>query len=391
VYLAAVWLASLEAVAEMAAARGDEGLAREATALARRGRETLNSRYWLPAEGHHAFGLLRGGGTNPALTVWPATAASFGLLDAAPARRTLSSIATPAMTADWGVRMLAADHPLYAPTHYNMGAVWPFVSGFAAWAHYRYERPWAGFPLVDALARMAFDWARGRHPELMSGAFYRPLDTAVPQQFFATSMLVTPVMSGLLGWEPDAPHGRARLAPALPPAWDRVTVERLRCGASRLDVTLEQEPGALIVRLSAAGPQLTVDLAPQVPPGARDVRAGAADASAGPVRVTVGAQPVTVKVTWRGGLVPAPVLADLQPGQSSTGARITDFAREGEAWRIDVAGVPGRSVEVDLHGVPVRPEGADVVERRNHVTRVRIVLPDGPGAWTTRRVWLAEE
>jgi hypothetical protein len=376
----------------MAEARGNAALARQATTMARRGRETLDTRYWLPAEGHHAFGLLRGGGTNPALTVWPATAASFGLLDPARARRTLASIATPAMTTDWGVRMLAADHPLYAPTHYNMGAVWPFVSGFAAWAHYRYERPWAGFPLVDALARAAFDWARGRHPELLSGAFYRPLDTAVPHQFFATSMLVTPVMSGMLGWEPDAPRGRARLSPALPPAWDRVTVERLRCGATRLDVAVEQSPGAMTVRLSATGPPIEVDLAPQVPPGARDVRVETAGHRLDPpTRVRVGPDPVIVSVTWRGGLVPAALLADLQPGQASTGARITDFAREGEAWRLDVAGVPGSRVEVDLHGVPVRPEGADLVARRGHVTRVGVVLPEGPGTWTARSVRLVGE
>jgi hypothetical protein len=90
-----------------------------------------------------------------------------------------------------------------------MGAVWPFVTGFVALGHYRYARPWAGYPLVDALGAMAFDWARGRHPELLSGAYYRPLDTAVPQQFFATSMLVSPVVYGLLGFEPDAPAGCA--------------------------------------------------------------------------------------------------------------------------------------------------------------------------------------
>ena len=440
IYLAAVWLASLEATSEMAAARGEATVAREAADLARRGRETLNTRYWLPAERHHAFGLLRGGGTNPALTVWPATAASLGLLDAEPARQTLAQIAAPAMTTDWGVRMLAADHRLYAPTHYNMGAVWPFVSGFAAWAHYRYERPWAGFPIVDALARMTFDWARGRHPELLSGAFYRPLDTAVPHQFFATSMLVTPVMSGVVGWTPDAPRGRARLAPALPPSWDRVTVQRLRCGDARLDATIEQVPGALTVRLVASGPPLAVQVDPLLPPGSCDVRVStgggvsrtSVDAgvgigsgpagsprsegpghdrvrpgistrgtarqrctggpSPGAVRewITVGAQPVTVRITWRGGLVPAPVLTDLQPGQPSTGARITDFSWRDGAWWLTVAGAPGSAAEIDLHGVPVTTSGADLVERRGTVTRIRVTLPDADGPWSAREVTLTE-
>jgi hypothetical protein len=169
-------------------------------------------------------------------------------------------------------------------------------------------------------------------------------------------------------------------------------VERLRCGATRLDVAVEQSPGAMTVRLSATGPPIEVDLAPQVPPGARDVRVETAGHRLDPpTRVRVGPDPVIVSVTWRGGLVPAALLADLQPGQASTGARITDFAREGEAWRLDVAGVPGSRVEVDLHGVPVRPEGADLVARRGHVTRVGVVLPEGPGTWTARSVRLVGE
>ncbi len=129
------------------------------------------------------------------------------------------------------------------------------------------------YPLVDALARMAFDWARGRHPELLSGAYYRPLDTAVPHQFFATSMLVSPIAYGLLGWEPDAPAGRARLAPQLPPQWEKVRVSGLRAGAARLDAAIEQGPGRLSLRLEPRAGRLSVDVRPHLPPGARDVAA----------------------------------------------------------------------------------------------------------------------
>ena len=102
-----------------------------------------------------------------------------------------------------------------------MGTVWPFVTGFAAWAQYRYRRPWAGFHLMDAVRQMTFDWSLGRHGELFSGTFYQPLDQTVPHQFFATSMLATPLLRGVFGWEPDAPRGRARLAPQLPPTGRR--------------------------------------------------------------------------------------------------------------------------------------------------------------------------
>ena len=152
--------------------------------------------------GLNAFDGIAAGVTHHAIDDVGACIASGsfrtdGMIVAPCSMRTLAAIASHRLTADWGARMLATDHSLYDPLHYNMGAVWPFVTGFVAWGHYRYERPWAAFPLVDALARLTFDFARGRHPELLSGAFYRPLDTAVPHQFFATSMFVTPLMRGL--------------------------------------------------------------------------------------------------------------------------------------------------------------------------------------------------
>ena len=174
VYLAAVWTRAAGAMAEMAAARGEASLAGQARAIEAKARASIESRYWIEAASHHAFGVLRSGRTNDTLTVWPATAAAFSLFEPSHGRRTLGALAGHALTADWGARMLTTASPLYDPTHYNMGAVWPFVTGFVALGHYQYERPWSGYPLVDALARMAFDWARGRHPELLSGRVLPP-------------------------------------------------------------------------------------------------------------------------------------------------------------------------------------------------------------------------
>jgi hypothetical protein len=106
--------------------------------------------------------------------------------------------------------------------------------------------------------------------------------------------------------------------------------------------------------------------------------------------ITVAAQPVTVRITWRGGLVPAPLLTDLQPGQPSTGARITDFRWRDGAWWLTVAGAPGSAAEIDLHGVPVTTSGSDLVERRGNVTRIRVSLPEASGPWSSREVKLTE-
>jgi glycogen debranching enzyme len=264
-----VWLEALRAIRDLAEARGRDGLASDAAARYRLGHGTLNERYWREEDGHHAFALLTNGGTNDNLTVWPATALTFGLLDEPRARRTLMKLATDSVAADWGARILSTASPIYDPLGYNSGAVWPFVTGFTVLGQYRYRRPWSGFPLLDALAQMTFDWSRGRHPELLSGSYYRPLDTAVPQQFFATSMLAAGAFGGMLGWEPDAPRGRARLAPQLPPDWRVVRAGGLKVGDATVQVLVQRGPGALALQLRAGGGEPTISLEVSIPPGAQ--------------------------------------------------------------------------------------------------------------------------
>lgn len=393
IYLAAVWIGALGAVREMAAFMGEGDLAAQASNLFEKAHLTLNRDYWREREGYHAFGILQSGGTNDNLTVWPATAAAFGLLERRRAAATLRKLATDAISSDWGAHMLSTESSLYDPLHYNMGAVWPFVTGFVSWGQYRCRRPWSGYPLIDALAQMTFDWARGRHPELLSGEYYRPLDEAVPHQFFATSMLVTPLTMGSLGWEPDAPNGRARLAPQLPPQWKRVAVRNLRVGETSIDAGFATVAGRFTATLEPRGPPLTLEVAIAVPPGASDVTsetpAASFDEDAYVVSLRLADERVTVDLRWRGGLQVVPPTSALVPGQSSEGLRVLDFEYTDGEWRLTVEGTSGRTYRVALHGEPVsRVAGAELVGREGDATTIAITIP-GTSRRGTRTVKIA--
>jgi len=392
IYLAGVWVAALEGTRVMAEHLGDTELAAQAARIAPTARATLNDAYWRPDVGHHAFGILAGGGTNDNLTVWPATAAAFGLLEDERARSTLALIAGDRVSSDWGAHMLSTESDLYDPLQYNMGTVWPFVTGFASWAQYRYRRPWAGFHLMDAIRQMTFDWSLGRHGELFSGSFYQPLDQTVPHQFFATSMLVTPLLRGVFGWEPDAPNGRARLAPQLPADWDAASVRGLRVGETTLDVDITRRwtgaGGEQRVIVRSEGPPVDIDFVPDVP-------VGATDATVVPraLRLTGGGS-AEVIATWQGGLAVAPPRIDLQPGQRSTGLRIIDLVADGGGWVLTVEGTAGRDYNVRLFGTAVdaatddaeatvssRPDGTvgvSLVGQAGRVTAVLRLTPRDP-------------
>jgi glycogen debranching enzyme len=398
IYLAAVWIEALEAMQEMALAAGDEQLSRAAGLLHTKAEQSLNSSYWRESEGHHAFGILESGGTNDNLTVWPATAAAFGQLQADRAERTLVKLAADSISADWGARILSTGSALYDPMHYNNGAVWPFVTGFVTWGQYNYRRPWSAFPLIDAVKQLTFDWARGRHPELLSGSYYRPLDTAVPQQFFATSMLVTPLLSGMVGWDPDAPSKRARLSPQIPPSWRDVTVTGLRVGETTVSTAFHQEGNAFTATIESVGPPITLDLSIPVPLGARDINlamspiegAGGASTRTGlhdnqhTVSITLSNSDVNATVSWTGGLTVEPPTIDLEPGQQSRGVRVLDFrATETGGWSVTVEGEAGTQHVLHLRGERTRvTSGSATVAFTAGVNTLTVSMPDGFGRRT---------
>ena len=395
IYLAGVWVAALEGALVMAERLGDPVVAEQAARIAPVARETLNGAYWRAEEGHHAFGILTDGTTNDNLTVWPAAAAAFGLLGEERAVGTLTRMAGDRLSSDWGAHMLSTESDLYDPLQYNMGTVWPFVTGYASWAQYRYRRPWAGFHLMDAVKQMTYDWSLGRHGELFSGTFYQPLDQTVPHQFFASSMLVTPLLRGVFGWDPDAPNGSARFAPQLPADWREAVVRGLRVAETTIDVEIRGGPapagGERRILITSEGPPVNIEFLPDAPVAAVDLRvtmtggdwvdAEAADPVPGTtrpsraIRVT-GGRPAEITVAWKGGLAVAPPRIDLEPGQRSTGLRIIDLRAEAEGWTLITEGSAGHAYVVDLLGTPVE---AAMVGEGASVAPAPVEAAPGPG------------
>ena len=346
IYLAGVWVSALDGLRALASERGDQALVTELAQLHARAKASLEQRFWMEPSGRYAFALLQDaqGQTrlNDALTVWPATAMAFGQLDPDRSRRMLAQIAGSDITTDWGVRTLDRTHRLYDPLHYNNGAVWPFVTGFAAWAHYQTRRAWAGFDLLQDIARTGDDFALGVQPELMSAAFYDPLDTAMPDQFFSTSMLVSPLLRGLIGFRAEAARCQVTLSPQLPADWDRLSVRRLSTGCGKLDVVIRRETDRLLIdlRRSGRGRPLAVALEPSLPLGAtiatvsvggktleyRTVRTPHDVSPSFAVTVTDSAQ---VDIRFRGGAELVPQQTRPRPGDPSRGLRLLDWREDG--------------------------------------------------------------
>jgi hypothetical protein len=219
-----------------------------------------------------------------------------------------SRLASSNIMTDWGARPLSATSPLFDPLHYNNGAVWPFVTGFVSLAQYRYHNATAGYFALQAIARTGFDQSLGRNPEVISGRLYKPLDTAVPHQFFATSMVLTPLLRGLLGIDVDVPSGRVTLAPHLPPAWDSVNADNVPVGRGTMSFTLRRTADAMTLVARRPGfdrSPMELVFSPALPLGAHVSGTGVATTSTpGDLHATIRASltdSATLTIRFAGG------------------------------------------------------------------------------------------
>lgn len=380
IYMSAVWVRALEAFPQMAELVGDRRAAAEARGLAARAGTSLREKLWLPEERRYAFALLEGGTRSPELTVWPATGLAFGLFDDPRGEATAASLARAAITTDWGARALGSTSPLFDPLHYNNGTVWPFVTGFDAWGLYRYHNAPMGFAATMTVARTTFLWGLGANPEVFSGSTFEPLETAVPQQFFATSMLLAPLVRGMLGWEGDAPDHRVSLAPHLPPQWDTLTVERLPVGTGRYTVRFARTDTTLSVdlaRTAGAGVD-TLVYSPALPLGAavQEVRANGTPVTCG-ARDTGADEHVDCRLPLPGRLAVVvrhtPGWAVLLPapaperGARSRNLKLVAQRLVGDTLELQVEGLAGRTYQLGVR----TPRG----ERT-----VAVTIPDGGDA-----------
>jgi glycogen debranching enzyme len=364
IYLAAVWVEALRRIGEMAEALGDtatEGDAARRFAIAQR---SLESRFWMPRAGRFGFAILAGDSLNENLTVWPATAMAWHLFDEKRGQAMAAALARATISTDWGGRTLASESGLYDPLHYNNGTVWPFVTGFLALAEYRYHNPYAGRAQLDAVGHTFFLWGLGRNPEVFAGSSFEPLDTAVPQQFFASSMYLTPLVRGAFGIESDAPRGTLTVAPHLFDRLGDYTVRRVRIGASVLDVQLQVGDTAFtatVRRVGGAAVPLRLHFEPALAPGARvrDVRT-----RQGPVtyrttqtgrdvhvsfdlQLDAGGTAVTIRHSpgWRL-VVTAP---QLQRGERSRSLKVVDARLDADAFQLSLEGRAGWSYQIEVH------------------------------------------
>jgi hypothetical protein len=397
---AAVLAAAVETVPALAQVAGDDEVAAEASRRFERMSSAFDQQYWLERLGIYAAGTAALPGQEPeaqtrqsaelreSLTIWPATAMAFGLLEDARSNRMLREIASGALSADWGIRALSSYDRHYDALDPARGAVRPDLTASASIAHYRYHRAWSGYDLLRDLADASFDFATGHVPATLSGAFYQLADGSEPTAFSAGTPLVPALLGGLLGLHVDAPNRAISVEPHLPPFWERMSMGPIEAGRDRIHMEIRREAGryTLTLRRAGSGPTLFVRLAPALPLGARVARVRVNDRdvpvqveeSAHDVHAVVEVQLLTdaeVEIEFQGGMEVVAPETDHRLGAASSGLRVLDFRKEGSDFIALVEGAPAGSHALTLRSdLRVRTvSGAELVQQLGDrvVLRVR--------------------
>ena len=226
--VAAACLQSLSGVARVLGKTNEaESLTKEFTDL----QGKIESSFWSPQNKFYGYALDVNGKLIDRPSVLGTVPMWFGLLDSQRAQPFLNILAAPDQQADWGTRIISERDPLYDPSGYHFGSIWPLFTGWASVAEYRYHRTSPAYLNLRANAQLAFDGTLGRSTEVLSGRYYTQAVPSTPHQIWSSAMVISPILRGMMGLSVDAFNSTVHFAPHVPPTWNDFAVQNVAVGA----------------------------------------------------------------------------------------------------------------------------------------------------------------
>ena len=406
-YQAGVGIAGVESLASIAHAIGKNDVAQQLEQEATAQRATLEKVFWSPEKNYYVFAVDLEGNRIDRPSVLGTVPLWFGLTDQHKSDLFLNVIAAPDHQADWGPRIISNQDPLYSPTGYHFGSVWPLFTGWASVAGYRYHRPLYAYENLMANAQLAHDGSLGRTTEVLSGDFYTQLSTSTPHQIWSSAMVISPLLRGLMGLEVNVLNSSVTFAPHVPAGWNEFRIRNVRVGSLQLDfvyrsvgedITLEvQRHGAGSVQL-AFSPALSLHaravsaevdgkkVSPKIAANENDQHAT--------ISVPITADKTTIHLRVSGNFgIAYPYAAPADGGVSSNIKVVSEqWNAAHDQLQIQVAGVGGKTYQLPVFNAPsgIGVQGARFVKPPSGLA-LEVAFPAGsstPGTFSTQSITL---
>ncbi len=258
-YQSGLATAALEAIASLTRVTGKGNEAATLQQEYEVQRKKINDSFWDSSDHTLVFALDRENKQVRTPTVLSTAPMWFDVFDAEKANATIDHLANWDQAADWGMRIISEQNPLYGPTGYHYGSVWPLFTGWASVAEYRNHRPLEAYANLRANSLLALDGSLGHVTEVLSGAHYEGLGTASPHQIWSSAMVLSPMVRGLLGISVDEPKKTIHIAPHIPPEWNSFQVDNLAACGSKYAIAFRRIDASLWFRVTGGQSECTVD------------------------------------------------------------------------------------------------------------------------------------
>jgi glycogen debranching enzyme len=242
--------AALQAMAKLAARRGERELRRRWQEGAAQLQARVEQRFWMSDVRFYALAVE---GDANACAVRASNAGHLlyaGLAKAERGRHVAAHLLSPAFNSGWGLRTIARNETRYNPMSYHNGSVWPHDTALCAAGCARYgDRAGAVRLLVETFeAAVQFDM---RLPELFCGFERKPGEPPIaypvaclPQAWSAGSAFM--LLQACLGIRIDAWRGEIHVdRPELPPDVERLRVQGIEIAGNAIDLQFERVEGRL--------------------------------------------------------------------------------------------------------------------------------------------------
>jgi glycogen debranching enzyme len=399
-YLAGCWGETLKEAEYIASTLGQkedaEGYKKEYEIVQR----IINKNFWNEDTKFYNYGLLPDNSYNIQKTVLPAVPIYFGLTDTAKIWSVLDKYAENGFTADWGMRIISEENPLFNPRGYHYGSIWPLFTGWTSLAEYNYGNYLQGYNHFTDNLNVYKNWALGFVEEVLNGEQYQPSGVC-PHQCWSETMALQPILEGMLGLKADALNNKLVVSPRLPADWNFIKVENIKTGDHHLNFRMTRTSDKIVYFFKHEGSkELIVDFRPYVPKGTAISKVlvdgneavfekkeeRQEDLIELNLKINKNSQ---VEIYYTGGISVLPVVTSPKPGDYSEGFRILSTGYNGKEYSIRVQGRAGHEETLKIYAPGENIESVNngsVMNYADNLYSIRVVFGESPGKYAEKEI-----
>jgi len=397
-YLASCWAEALEMAAYMANATGNIDLAKDYYNDEKKVLEKINKLYWNDSDQFFYHGLKQDGSFIAEKSIMPCIPVLFEQVDKKRSAQILETFAGNEFTANWGVRIVSESSPLFKPIGYHTGSVWPLYTGWTTLAEYESGNTTQGFSHIMNNLLVYNDWSLGFVEEVLNGAEYKPSGVC-RHQCWSETMVLQPIIEGMLGLRPDALVNSLGFTPHFPANWDTITIQNINVGTHTLSFSQERSDESIKYKFSHSGNgPLSIDFNPKLPLGCeitnrfldgKMLRPADYDDT---VNLIIHENTI-LEYKYKNGIEVLPHITKPKPGDKPEGFRIISEKRNAKIYEIKMQARSGAREEFyvyinDHHAVKI--EKAELIKRNGNIYHFRTDFPevDSKYAFQTVKIYL---